>query len=188
MPLLKLWNSLRGRSATSEEKSTESNPTPPSPKKRSLLGLGRGPHAALCKQVRNLDVDSVLEISVGDGTRAIALMKALASKNDQVRYVAIDEFESGEGTTSLKTFHHSLRCQNIPAQLFPGQIASGLHRVATTIGAVDLVLIAAESERWNDPVVLSMLRRVVHSESTVLYLDGEQWLAHRHEASVRRAA
>lgn len=200
MPLLKLWNKLCGRSTpraadqvTTDPVAAEPKlPTPkrptPKPPKRSILGIGRGPHAGLCKQIRSLRVQTVLEVAVGDGSRALAVLNALASKNELIRYAAIDQFELADGPVSLKAFHQSLRSENVRAQIYPETIERGLLRVATTIGAVDLVLIAADQEEWKSPAVLSLLSRVTHSGSTVLFLDGEEWIRHEVAAAMLRRA
>ena len=115
MPLMKLWNSLLGRSAPAKEQPVRSaNPTTdharlggsasrkPTKKsgrsaKGSRLSLfgGGGPHGALRKLVKPLQAKTVLEISVGDGSRAIAVLETLGEAQ-KVRYMAIDQFEMAD--------------------------------------------------------------------------------------------
>ena len=82
MSLVKLWNSLRRRSkahTAPDETLTTSAQQPPTAKvapKRRLFG--GGPHAGLCRHLKGLDVKSVLEISVADGTRRTPGRRLLA--------------------------------------------------------------------------------------------------------------
>jgi hypothetical protein len=179
MPLLKLWNALRGQPSTTtpaESGTGQTTPAAPAPLARHRFSLGRGPHGTLCKLARQAQPKSVLEISVGDGSRALALLKALESTTDPIRYAAIDQFELAGSPLTLKQFHRVLRGQQVrSARLFPEAIGEGLVRVASTIGAVDLVLIAVPAERWQTPTILPRLMRVTHAESQVLYLEGETW-------------
>ena len=209
MPLLKIWNSLLGRSknepqlpsgqkaTASGEKSGASSAgnTPATAKKntkksgRGILGLGsRGPHAALCKQLRGLKVGTVLDISVGDGTRSMAVLSTLARENPAIRYAAIDQFEMSGGPVTLKEFHQSLRAANVRPQIFPDSIERGLVRVSSTIGAIDLVLIAAEPETWQTPAVLALLPRILHPESLVLCQTDEMWGKYEAAKPAARAA
>lgn len=95
MPLLKLWNTIRGRS-NSEVQPTEpevvtTRPTEtvavkpvaepavavkPSKQRLNLFG-GGNPHAPLCKLIRTMTAKTVVEIGVEDGSRAIAVMGTL---------------------------------------------------------------------------------------------------------------
>ncbi len=197
MPLLKLWKSLCGRSNESvrsdNSEGSQESPTKPAkaakPTSRGLLGMGKGPHAGLCKKLKGIAATSVLEINVGDGTRAAAVIEVLRKHSDEVRYAAIDQFEMSDGPVSLKEFHQSLRASEIKAQIFPNPLAPGLIRLASTIGSVDLVLIAVDVDQWQDPAVLPLIHRVSHAKTVVLYLDGEDWVRFESKGeSIRRAA
>ena len=204
MPLLKLWKSLRGRRSaaaapesagpavypakeTAAAQPAAADPGPgqkaapaakQTPASRGVLGIGRrSPHAALCKLVRPLRPVSVLEISVGDGSRAAAVLRTLAKEQPEtpLRYVAIDQFELAGGPVTLKQFHQRLRQEGIRPQVFPDSVERALTRVAHTVGAVDLVLIADASDAWQTPQRQWLLDRVTHRESVILRLDGDQW-------------
>lgn len=238
MPLKKLWNALRGQSATPSQAHSSATPSSSAqgnsssrghsstaradssqaeddarlqtsnsavPKSKAAaakkragstkLGLfggganavfGGGPHAGLCKQLKSVPASRVLEIGVDDGSRAAAVIRTLAKKGRvDVEYLAIDQFELS-GHTELKNFHRQLRAHQIRARLFPHSIAEGLTQVSHTIGAVDLVIIAAAPEKWQNPQVESALARVCHGATVVFWLDGETW--QRLDRSSRRAA
>jgi hypothetical protein len=124
--------------------------------------------------VQPLQAATVLEISVGDGSRAIAILQTLGD-SQQVRYVAIDQFEMSGGEVTLKAFHKTMRSEGIRPHVFPEPINRGLLRVANTIGPVDLVIIAAGADQWQTPETLSLLARVTHGETVVLFQDEESW-------------
>jgi hypothetical protein len=198
MPLLKLWNSLLGRrdlpGPRADQAKTETTVTAKTkPAGRGILGIGsRGPHGSLCKLLRRVQAETVLEICVGDGSRAIAALQALSSNNPGIRYAAIDQFELAGGPLTLKGFHQALRTADLRrAQFFPETIERGLLRVATTIGPVDLVLIAAPPDRWQTPAVQALISRVTHGNTVVFFEEGDTW--NRYEPATqltqtRRAA
>ena len=225
MPLMKLWNSIFGRS-TSVEKSAGRAQDQPVPSSKSLAAAASGKsqaaepdsqkmaiseqrrgrvraskgtrlslfgggrqHGTLCKLVKPLQAAIVLEISVGDGSRAVEVLETLRTPGT-VRYVAIDQFEMAGGDTTLKAFHQKLRTNGIRPQVFPEPIDRGLVRVGNTVGTVDLVIIAAESSGWQTPEILSLLARVLHDQTVVLYREEESWdrYERRTAGSHRRAA
>lgn len=196
MPLKKLWNSIVGNTsaseqqparATGEQKPSQSrkrattNPSraaKPSKPTRSLMDMmGRGSHASICRLVKRSGATSVLEIGVGNGERAIAVAQSLLEINpdETVRYAAIDGFEMAGGCISLKDFNRTLREQNVHPTLVPMDICSGLARVSSTLGIMDLVLIAEPSEQIDLPAVKLMLRRLTSDKSVVYMLQDEQW-------------
>jgi len=161
MPLRKLWNALRGTPSLAESttldaaspshgqvdaKSQTVKPTADrivtsrssaevhgAKASRGLLGFGRGPHEALCRSIKknNAPVHSVLEIGVEDGTRAVAVIEALAKGNPHhtIRYLALDQFELAGGPITLVQFHRDLRQSGIRPQIFPEDVRFGSHRV-----------------------------------------------------------
>ena len=205
MPLLKLWNSLRGQSTTTPEPTAGESPKATTqasssaaqnstqvtkrPAKKSFGMFGGGPHSGLCKQLKTLSVRSVLEIGVGDGSQAIAVMETLSRHSDSIRYYAVDEFEMSGGV-NLKQFHQTLRNHNIRPQLFPGSVDRGLMQIAHTIGSVDLILVADGNVIDKNPASAEILSRISHEETSVLISRNETWnfmeVSTRHRC--RRAA
>lgn len=198
MPLLKLWNSLLGRRDLPGPRADQAKPKTDvaartKPASRGILGIGyRGPHGSLCKLLRRVPAQTVLEIGVGDGSRAIAALQTLSVNNPGIRYAAIDQFELADGPLTLKGFHQALRTAELRrAQIFPETIQRGLLRVATTIGPVDLVLIAVAPDRWQTPAVRALIARVSHANTVVFFEQDDAW--NRYEpptplAQSRRAA
>ncbi|MFK8111912.1 MAG: hypothetical protein AB8B91_06905 [Rubripirellula sp.] len=189
---MKLWNSIRGRSTPDvrEEPAIAEQPTQPEKAAKRGFKLFGGPHAALCKQLKSVQANTVLEIGVGDGSRAVAVLETLAKAGQDARYLVIDQFEMAGGEVTLMEFHQSLRAAGIRPQVFPQDIANGLVRVSHTIGAVDLIVIGADQANWQNPDISAKLSRVAHNGTVILYFDGEGWQNHTlaKSAEIRRAA
>ena len=181
MPLLKLWNALRGRSNGEPSSARESNREQeragrPSKSIGSGFQLfGGGPHGALCKRIAKSNARSVLEIAVGDGTRAVAISECLAKKGGEVRYFGIDEFEASDGSVSLKDFHRTLRAAGVRAQIFPEPTSRALIRFLHTVGTVDLIVVSDSSAVLDDPEVRNLLDRIAHVGTLVLYQEDDNW-------------
>ncbi len=104
--------------------------------------------------------------------------------------MAIDQFEMAGGEVTLKAFHKSMRSEGIRPHVFPEPINRGLVSVANTIGPVDLVIIAASQDQWQTPETHSLLARVTHSDTVVLFQDEESWerFEQTTPSQIRRAA
>jgi len=203
----------QGDSATSTRATTATGATDVSPQRqagpspslagktsnrsRNSGGLFRGrPHAALCRQLKSLPIQSVLELGVDDGSRAVAVLETLASRSETpIRYAAIDQFElrsadhEASDPRSLKDFFQIVRGSGITPQLFPETVDRGLLKVGSTLGAVDLVLISIPPSNWQNPTTLKLLSRVIHEQSVVLFHDNQQWVRYEQAApAIRRAA
>ena len=198
MPLLKLWNAIRGRSnaeqptAERADQAAETRVASKSSAKSSKAGFslfGGKTHGGLLKKIAKTGARSVLEISVGDGSRAVAVVETLGKKGVPIRYFGIDQFELGGGEVSLMDFHRTLRSAGIQAQLFPEDLDRGLVRFLHTIGTVDLVLIAEPVERLQEEQIRQLLSRISHGETTILYRQDESWVQFSTSpATMRRAA
>ncbi len=202
MPLLKIWNAIWGR--TAEEKLAEKQPEVARPAVAAIKPVSSGfsnavssglslfgsnPHAALCKMVAASQAQSVLEVGVGDGSRAIAVVGTLAKRGMPVRYFGVDEFELAGGTVSLKEFHRTLRSAGIRPQIFPEPVDRGLVRFLHTVGHADLVMLSEPGLLLEDPRFQQLLSRVSHGSTTVLYRQDDVWARLDRESSfLRRAA
>ena len=141
---------------------------------------------SLQKLLKNRPAVSVLELGVGDGSRAPVILESLQSLSPdaEIRYVAVDEFEMADGPIKMKDFHQRLRSLNVHPQIFPEPVARGMIRVAHTVGAVDLVLIGIDQNHWQGTDCQSLLAKVTHTESTILMLVDGQWAAAEKVSSV----
>ena len=151
--------------------------------------FGGKPHASLRKRLKTITAASVLELGVGDGSQAIAVMETLSTKSDSIRYFGIDEFEMADGV-NLKQFHQTLRNRNIRPQLFPGSVERGLIKIAHTFGFVDLILVADGGVVDSDPAILGLLNRVSHDGTVILVARNETWTVQQlsNTQARRRAA
>lgn len=223
MALLKLWNSLLGRTSEksptpghaasdtqpaqsaqprSSANSATSSPTsdaatsqaegvrlrattkPQPAAKRGFFG-GGSVHAAILKKLNGVSAQSVLEISVGDGSRAVevlALLRTTAAKAGNIdadsiklRYAAIDQFEMGGGANTLMQFHQTIRGGGIRPQVFPESVGRGLTRVAHTLGSMDLILISSEAGDWATAENKALLARVTHDQSRIFFERDDAW-------------
>jgi formylglycine-generating enzyme required for sulfatase activity len=212
MPLVKLLKSIFCRSEPENSTSTSptadttkrklAQPTTPQPlvprseaaqaskpaAKRSVFDLvSGGPHGPLCRMIKKTNAASVLEVGVGDGTRAAAVLSTLLKARGEaaIRYIAIDQFELADGPITLKQFNQQIRAVGVKPSLIPLPIEQGLARVAHTFGAVDLVLLADPETGGID----HWLARVSGPQSLVLQFDGQTWHpVERPHQDARRAA
>ncbi|MGB7344699.1 MAG: hypothetical protein WBD20_10820 [Pirellulaceae bacterium] len=192
MPLRKLWNTIRGNTVSKPVATTTASAQTPSqaqrpaaveskaPTKPKLSLLDRfsgGPHAVICRLIKGSGASTVLEIGVGNGERALAMTATLVDANPgkTVRYVAIDMFEMADGPITLKDFHKQLRGQNVQPTLVPMDVRGGLNRVSSTIGVVDLVLIAEPNQAIDLAEIKSVLRKVASEGTSVYQLTDDQW-------------
>ena len=191
MPLLKLWNSLRGQStnpapplrgeqqASEQQAAIQSRERAVKSSNKPSFGMFRSdPHNGLRKRLKAISASSVLEIGVGDGSRSIATMEILSRQSNSIRYFGIDEFEMAAGI-NLKKFHQTLRNHGIHPKLFPGSVHQALLKIAHTIGAIDLILVTDASVIDENPAIPGLLARISHQETVVLVLRNETWISLR---------
>jgi hypothetical protein len=157
---------------------------------KSVFGLfGSNPHASLCKLAAATNASIVLEVSVGDGSRAIAVVQALTQRGGTVRYVGIDQFELSGGSVTLRDFHRTTRAAGIRPQIYPESTERGLIRFLHTVGRADLVLLSSPDELLQDVRIRHLLTRISHPKTTVLYRRGDAWLTLENgSVSASRAA
>jgi hypothetical protein len=159
MPLRKLWNSIRGKSAApaepvgrSQEPSTpregvETAARPvaacrPAAEVKSFKNAASREDKKLFRRIESMSIASVLEVTIGDGARSLSMLQTLTHKGHStpLHYLAIDEFEMGGNELSLRAFHQQLREFPAKAHLVPMPIDAGLDRVVRTFGQVDLII------------------------------------------------
>ncbi len=152
----------------------------------------------LYKAVRGQTVASVLEINVTSLARTERLIGWLRKQGNEgpLRYAAIDLFEMAEtgAKLGLKEFHQRLSALGVKPLPIPGSPAQGLPRVANALGAIDVVILEVPAEQLADPLLQTLLARVMHQQ-TIVVARGEtgamQLLASDHfqsSASQRQIA
>lgn len=214
MPLRKIWNSLCGKSVSeapkakqrATERSTERPSSPSStpsekPSKanadasqgrgvlsmaRRAVGLQRGPHAALLRQISKRRPTRILELGIGNGSRAAAIL-AEAPEDLEFTYIVVDQFEMAGGEVTLRDFHAKVSAASAQRRpcVIPEPIASGLETVANRFGYIDLILVS-DSNLLDEAT--SRLPRVAGDSTCVLVLRGEEWELLDQAAASRRAA
>ena len=123
----------------------------------------------LCKR----RVAKILELGLGDGTRALRLLELATYRETPagVSYTGVDLFESraeadGPGL-SLKQAHQLLKPTGARVRLAPGDPYSALARIANELGAVDLVLVSADQHGPSLERAWFYVPRLMHAETQV---------------------
>jgi hypothetical protein len=131
-------------------------------------------HRALYNYVIENPIASILEIGMGTGDRIRTLLSLyqLSPSAQQLRYAAVDPFESAGSSVphvSLKGAHRILSENGVKAHLIPGDVMSGISRVAHTVLPSDLVVIDGN---WNaqtpeSELIERWLPRLCHRNSVI---------------------
>ncbi len=131
-------------------------------------------HRALYLHAMDTPVGSILELGMGSGERIrnVLALCQLPEGISQLRYAAVDPFESAGADVphiSLKGAHRLLNEFGVKAHLIPGEPSSGVMRVAHTVLPSDLIVIDGY---WNDAstngeAIVKWLPRLCHSKSAV---------------------
>lgn len=115
----------------------------------------------------------VLEIGLGQGVRACRMIETMqrASHEQPVSYCGIDLFELSHGHRSaglsLKAAHCKLKPTGARVRLVPGDPFSALAAMANTIGACDVIVIAAGHEADSLQRAWFYVPRLLHSTTQV---------------------
>lgn len=129
---------------------------------------------ALYRLIRKQRVQSIVELGVGQVCRALRMIQVAQSvaARQPIRYTGIDEFElrpagSGPGL-SLKQAHRLLRSTGAKVQVVPGDPGTALARVANTLTATDLIVIAGDHHAEALARAWFYVPRMLHERSLVL--------------------
>ncbi len=156
--------------------STAATPAPEPATPPSVLRMFKRKTNSWSKLVSGRRIASILDLRVDSTQRATELLEAIVDSHDSgPRYIAIGDFESAtdESTSTLtvRQFHHAVRVAGGVPVIVPKSLGEGLHYVARTFGAVDLVLVDARDEQLAEPLVAKMLTRVAHHQTLMLRAD-----------------
>ena len=137
---------------------------------------------AVYRAIRKYRVRSVLEIGMGDGSRAVNMIK-LCQKygaGSSVRYTGVDLFEErqiGQPALQLIRAHKTLSSLGARAQLVPGTLGSAIGRIANSHVRTDLIVISAGYEHEDLVNNWLFFPRMLHAESLVFLQPLDQQAA-----------
>lgn len=124
-------------------------------------------------------VSKILELGIGDGTRTLRMLELAAHRQPPaaVSYTGVDLFEArteadGPGM-SLKSAHQRLKATGARVRLAPGDPYSALARIANELGAVDLMLIAADQNGPSLARAWFYVPRLLHAETQVFVEESQ---------------
>ncbi|MGE0537827.1 MAG: hypothetical protein AB7O68_22875 [Pirellulales bacterium] len=106
----------------------------------------------LYRAIRRTRAKKLLELGVGNGSRASRLIATAANFGPahDVRYVGVDLFETRPADAAegipLKEAYRRLKATGATVQLLPGNPFTALARSANALGAMDLIVIAADQD------------------------------------------
>ena len=127
----------------------------------------------LYRTIRRQNVSSILEVGIGDATRAAKLIR-MAQRNSsaKVRYTGIDEFESNPSCEiSLKDCHQKLNSLEAKLQLVPGELFSSISRIANSHVRTDLLIISSKYHTQELERIWYFVPRMLHAASVVFLQD-----------------
>ena len=102
----------------------------------------------LFRLIRERKVKSIVELGIGDGSRACRMIDLASRLSGQsIRYAGIDLFEARQDTATglrYKDAHQLLKRTGAKARLVPGDPLTALSRAANELRDTDLLIIAAD--------------------------------------------
>ncbi len=130
------------------------------------------PERQLLKTIRGEGFRRFVEIGVGDGHRAEAMIRASLEKHEpaNVKYTGIDLFEArlGDGPKfSIKQIHRRLVATEVAVRLVPGDAAAALPRCANDLRGTDLVVVRSDQDPQSLERAWHFLPRMLHQASQV---------------------
>ncbi|WP_168566475.1 hypothetical protein [Crateriforma spongiae] len=162
-----------------------SQPQPAKPKTKAVtksIRAAQSRHSVLCKKLRKwVKAETpatlrVLEIGVGDGQRAEAVLSTLMQTipAESITYCGVDTFEMGGSDLTLKDFHRQIRGLGIQPRLFPMPTTLGLTRVAHSLGQCDVIL---DSQNFHAGEDAKKLTAKLASDASLWLADvGNDWV------------
>jgi hypothetical protein len=130
---------------------------------------------AIYRLVKRLKPSRILELGIGDGSRAKRLIEAAARFRPaaEMRYAGVDLFEARPADSAarglkLKDAHVLFKQLGVKAQLLPGDPNGALSRSANALRDNDLVLIAEDQNAASLEQAWFYIPRMLHARSVVL--------------------
>lgn len=122
------------------------------------------------RTIRRSRIASIVEIGVGDAERAANMIRVAKkySGSGSVRYTGIDLFEADlQSPITLKECHRKLGGLDVKLQLVPGDVASGVNRIANSHLRTDLVVISGSNNTAALDDIWFLVPRMLHATSVV---------------------
>ena len=126
---------------------------------------------AIYKTIRKNKFRSIVEVGLGDGSRADNVIRVSRkyAVSPSVRYTGVDMFDARTANPlPLIGMHRKLNSENVKAQLVPGDLASGIARIANSHVRTDLIIVSAGFEKEELEACWFYFPRMLHSGSVVL--------------------
>ncbi len=134
------------------------------------------PDRALFSALAQRPLRRILEIGLGDGSRALQIIKLARKRRRgaEVHYIGVDQFElrpRAETRLTLKTAYRLLRAAGARVKLVPGDPLSALARTANSINRVDTVIIAHDVDAQSLARAWFYLPRMLANSAVVYWAD-----------------
>lgn len=127
---------------------------------------------AWSKLIGNRNFTTVLDLNIGDGSRAVEILEAIVdATNSAPRLIAISLFEMSGSGISVRQFHQKIRAAGGLPNAIPMALPEGLRRLSETVGTVDLVVFDGDDQALSNPLVNKLLTRVIGRDALVLKRD-----------------
>lgn len=129
----------------------------------------------LYQRVQRLKPVRIVELGLGDGSRATRLIRLARRFSDEtVHYCGIDLFEARSANPlPLKEVHNQLAKTDAKVRLVPGDVFSSLGRTANVLVNTDLMVIDAVTSSQELEKAFHFFPRMLHESTSIARLDGE---------------
>ena len=127
----------------------------------------------LYRTIRRLKVSSILEVGIGDASRATKMIRmAQKYSTTNVRYTGIDTFESSPShQITLKDCHQKLSVLEAKLQLVPGDLVGSMMRIANSHVRTDMLVISSSYHTDELEQTWYYVPRMLHAASVVFLQD-----------------
>jgi hypothetical protein len=134
------------------------------------------PDRALYSALAQRPLRRILEIGLGDGSRALQIIKQARKRRRgaEVHYIGVDLFElrpRAETRLTLKSAYRLLRAAGARVKLVPGDPLSALARTANSINRLDTVIIGTDVDVQSLARAWFYLPRMLATGAVVFWAD-----------------
>lgn len=130
---------------------------------------------AIYRQIRKLRPAKIVELGLGDGTRASRMIRAAMRFSDiEVSYTGIDMFESnsdGGPKIGLKSAYRMLSQLGAKSRLLPGDPSSALATAANSLVDTDLIVISSSVNQESLQNAWCFVPRMLQTSTLILHQE-----------------